>query len=72
MQAINRQSTHYSNHIGQIIFLAKHFRSSEWQSLSIPRNKSAEFNKYLQQQKPSEHRLEAAAKFIESSEKSPT
>jgi hypothetical protein len=43
IQAINRQLMHYANHIGQIIFLAKHFRSSEWQSLSIPRNRSAEF-----------------------------
>jgi hypothetical protein len=47
VQAINRQLTHYSYHIGQIVFLAKHFRSSEWQSLSIPRNRSAEFNKFL-------------------------
>jgi uncharacterized damage-inducible protein DinB len=39
MQAINRQLMHYPNHIGQIIFLAKHFRSSEWSSLSIPRKK---------------------------------
>jgi hypothetical protein len=29
------------------VFLAKHFRSSEWKSLSIPRNRSAEFNTYL-------------------------
>ncbi len=43
MQAINRQLMHYANHIGQIVFLAKHFRASEWQSLSIPRNRSAEF-----------------------------
>jgi hypothetical protein len=49
MQAINRQLMHYSNHIGQIVFLAKHFRSSQWQSLSIPRNRSAEFNAYLAQ-----------------------
>ena len=47
VQAINRQLMHYAYHIGQIVFLAKHFRSSEWQSLSIPRNRSAEFNKYL-------------------------
>jgi len=40
VQAINRQLMHYANHIGQIIFLAKHFRSAEWKSLSIPRNKS--------------------------------
>lgn len=44
VEAINRQLMHYSYHIGQIVFLAKHFRSTEWKSLSIPRNKSAEFN----------------------------
>ena len=44
IQAVNRQLMHYANHIGQIVFLAKHFRSSEWQTLSIPRNRSAEFN----------------------------
>ena len=43
MMAINRQLMHYANHIGQIIFLAKHFRSSEWQTLSVARNRSAEF-----------------------------
>ncbi|HEY6231890.1 MAG TPA: DUF1572 family protein [Pyrinomonadaceae bacterium] len=47
IQAINRQLMHYANHIGQIVFLAKHFRSTEWKSLSIPRNRSAEFNAYL-------------------------
>jgi uncharacterized damage-inducible protein DinB len=47
IQAINRQLMHYANHIGQIVFLAKHFRSNEWKSLSIPRNRSAEFNSYL-------------------------
>lgn len=47
LQAINRQLMHYANHIGQIIFLAKHFRSSDWNSLSIPRNRSAEFNAHL-------------------------
>ena len=43
-QAINRQLTHYAYHIGQLVFLAKHFRATEWKSLSIPRNKSAAFN----------------------------
>ena len=37
LQAINRQIAHYAAHIGQIVFLAKHFRSSEWKTLSIPR-----------------------------------
>jgi len=44
MQAINRQVAHYSLHIGQIIFLAKHLQSSRWVSLSIPRGKSGDFN----------------------------
>jgi len=44
VQAINRQLMHYSYHIGQIVYLAKHFRSTEWKTLSVPRNKSAEFN----------------------------
>jgi len=45
MQAVNRQVAHYSMHIGQIVLLAKHFAGDRWQSLSIPRNKSAEFNR---------------------------
>jgi hypothetical protein len=45
MQAINRQIAHYAYHCGQIVFLAKHFKASEWKSLSVPRNKSAEFNR---------------------------
>jgi uncharacterized protein DUF1572 len=45
MQAINRQIGHYAYHCGQIVFLAKHFRASEWTSLSVPRNKSTEFNR---------------------------
>jgi hypothetical protein len=48
MQAINRQIAHYAYHCGQIIFLAKHFKSSDWKSLSVPRNKSAEFNRRVQ------------------------
>ncbi|HXZ32721.1 MAG TPA: DUF1572 family protein [Terriglobales bacterium] len=44
LQAINRQLAHYSGHVSQIIFLAKHLRSSEWQTLSIPRGKSREFS----------------------------
>jgi uncharacterized damage-inducible protein DinB len=45
MQAINRQIAHYSYHVGQIVFLAKHLNASGWKSLSVPRNRSAEFNK---------------------------
>jgi len=46
MQAINRQMGHYSYHMGQIAFLAKHFaaQSGKWTALTVPRKKSAEFN----------------------------
>lgn len=44
VQAIDRQMAHYAYHVGQIVYLAKHFKSSGWQSLSVPKNKSAEFN----------------------------
>jgi hypothetical protein len=44
-QAINRQLAHYPYHVGQIVLLAKHFACAKWQSLSVPRNKSAEFNR---------------------------
>lgn len=45
MQAINRQIAHYSLHIGQIVLLAKHFAGEGWKTLSIPRGKSADFNR---------------------------
>ncbi len=45
MQAINRQVAHYAHHIGQIVLLAKHFRGAEWESLSVPKNRSEEFNR---------------------------
>ena len=47
VEAINRQLTHYSYHVGQIVFLAKHLKSSEWRTLSIPRNSSQQFNQFL-------------------------
>lgn len=45
MQAINRQVAHYAYHVGQIVFLAKHLAGANWKSLSVPRNRSAEFNR---------------------------
>ena len=51
VQAMNRQLMHYAYHIGQIVFLAKHYRSAEWTSLSIPRNRSAEFNQSMANKK---------------------
>jgi hypothetical protein len=55
IEAINRQLTHCACHVGQIVFLAKHLRSKDWQSLSIPRRKSSEFNAALSRtQQPKE------------------
>jgi len=45
LQAINRQIAHYAQHMGQIVFLAKHLRSSEWRTLSIPRGKSEDYKR---------------------------
>ena len=45
MQAINRQIAHYAYHCGQIVFSAKHFKATDWKSLSVPRNKSSDFNR---------------------------
>jgi Protein of unknown function (DUF1572) len=45
MQAINRQLSHYPMHVGQIILLAKHYAGGGWQTLSVARNRSAEFNR---------------------------
>jgi hypothetical protein len=47
MQAINRQVAHYSHHVGQIVMLAKHFAQDRWQSPSVAKNKSAEFNRQV-------------------------
>ncbi len=44
MQAVNRQIAHYAHHVGQIVLLAKHLAHDRWESLSVPRNRSAEFN----------------------------
>ncbi len=39
LEAINRQMTHYAGHVGQIVFLAKHFAAEKWQTLSVARNR---------------------------------
>ncbi len=51
LQAINRQLAHYAQHIGQIVFLAKHLRSSEWKTLSIARGQSEDYNAEKQKQR---------------------
>jgi hypothetical protein len=39
VEAMHRQMTHHSYHVGQIVFLAKHLRSEEWKTLSMPRRR---------------------------------
>jgi len=69
VEALNRQLTHYSYHVGQIVLLAKHFKPASWTSLSIPKNRSAEFNKFLSDKKaagePLGNRMDAPAEFID-------
>jgi hypothetical protein len=43
--AIFRQIDHYAQHVGQIILLSRHFAGSSWETLSIPRGRSEEFNR---------------------------
>jgi hypothetical protein len=39
VQAINRQFSHYSAHVGQIVLVAKHFAGARWQTLSMPKRR---------------------------------
>jgi len=54
LQAVNRQLTHYAYHVGQIVYVAKHYCGPTWRTLSIPFGNSAEFNRrparYVSQQ----------------------
>lgn len=45
VEAINRQLAHYPYHVGQIVFIAKKLKGHSFESLSIPKNKSAAFNR---------------------------
>lgn len=45
IEAINRQLTHYAYHVGQIVYIGKMIKGQQWESLSIPKGKSDEFNK---------------------------
>ncbi len=69
VEAINRQMTHYAYHVGQIVMLGKHFKSADWKTLSVPKNKSAEFNQFLAEKQASgeakTNRLEAPLEFSE-------
>ncbi|NRT12601.1 DUF1572 family protein [Flavobacterium sp. 14A] len=51
IEAVNRQLAHYPYHVGQIVFYAKLLKSSDWNSLTISRNNSNNYNgvKFAQQ-----------------------
>lgn len=52
MEALNRQLGHYSYHVGQMVWLGKKLKGENWESLSIPKGQSEEFNaKKFQQEK---------------------
>jgi hypothetical protein len=65
VKAIFRSLSHTSYHVGQIVFLAKHFRADEWKTLSIPKNKSLEFNRWLGEQDDKGNYLETAKNFAD-------
>ncbi|HEV2354260.1 MAG TPA: DUF1572 family protein [Puia sp.] len=50
VDAINRQLAHYPHHIGQIVYIGKMIRGENWESLSIPKGASAEFNRRMEQE----------------------
>ncbi|KXK00916.1 MAG: DinB superfamily protein [Acidobacteria bacterium OLB17] len=67
IEAMNRQMTHYAYHIGQIVFLAKHLRAAGWKTLSVPKNRSQQFNEFLAEKQASgtvrSDRMESAIEF---------
>jgi uncharacterized damage-inducible protein DinB len=54
-QAINRQIAHYSYHVGQIVFLSKHFSAAHWTALTTPRGKSEEVTAQIRAAQESKH-----------------
>ena len=44
LEAISRQLTHYAYHVGQIVYLARHFAGHNWKSLSIPKGESDSYD----------------------------
>lgn len=63
VKAINRAMMHTASHVGQIQFLAKHLRSNDWKTLSVPKNQSAEFTDWLRNKDDKGSHLEATGEF---------
>ncbi len=39
IEAVERQMSHYSYHVGQIVYIAKQLKDADWKTLTIPRKK---------------------------------
>ncbi|ADV68297.1 DUF1572 family protein [Deinococcus maricopensis] len=52
LAAVQRQVAHYSGHVYQLVFLARHLRGADWRTLSIPRGGSAAFNARMAERHP--------------------
>jgi hypothetical protein len=48
VDAINRQLAHYSYHVGQIVYLGRWIKQTDWKSLSIPKGSSIQYNQETQ------------------------
>ncbi len=65
MEAINRQLAHYPYHIGQMVYIAKMLKKTSWDSLSIPKNKSDDYNtQKFSQEKSTKHFTEEELKRL--------
>lgn len=69
VKAINRSLAHTVSHVGQIQFLAKHLRSTDWKTLSVPKNQSAEFTDWLKAKEDKGNYLETAREFTSEEKK---
>ena len=49
VDALNRQLAHYPYHVGQIVYIGRMIKDNQWQSLSIPKGHSQQFNDQMQQ-----------------------
>lgn len=47
VQALMTQIAHYAGHVGQIVYIAKQIKSSDWETLSIPRGQSESFRQKM-------------------------
>jgi hypothetical protein len=45
LEALNRSAAHTAYHVGQMVYLARHFAGDRWKTLSIPKGQSAQFSK---------------------------